>query len=199
MEAGHSPNGPKRPHIGRHFSNYNNQTFRADFWDDEKEGHATFIARFAEQRVYMIGGQGDQMVCFYGPLQGRFELPSFQGYTYMGKASVRAIPADNWVFYDKEKQIAVQYFDRNDVHDPLAFNWANQTHSADFQWFEFDQGSQEDNIFLPSFVAPELTCNPAPPQFAEFEREATLDPFLIVSAHKHSMKFLQAIKNMRKH
>ncbi len=78
-----------------------------------------FLHNYNTKIVYVIAGQGDEWECWYRSHNEQQWYPTFNGFQYLGVASVHGVPADHWVQGQRGQNWFVEYFDRTDTNDPV--------------------------------------------------------------------------------
>jgi len=92
--------------------------------------------------------------CYQTPLMENFTLPDFSGFTYKGSVFINGVTTDKWEMTSSHTG-AMDYYDDSLTFEPVRFTLP--TEQLDF--FEFDAGSQDPNLFNVSISFPGIKCN----------------------------------------
>jgi len=108
-------------------------------------------------RQYNVLYQGNEVLCFYHPINETIPKPDFRNYRYAGKALVDYYVADHWFFNDDPRGEFFQYYDRDTDQKPLRFDIDVRRNGTQFatQWIfhEFDGNRPASSLFdIPAVV-----------------------------------------------
>jgi len=113
-------------------------------------------------RQYNVLYQGNEVLCFYHPINETIPKPNFDNYRFAGKALVEYYVADHWFFNDDSKGEFIQYYDRETDQKPLRFDIEVRRNGTQFTnqilYHEFDATTPSALLFeIPAVV--KSICN----------------------------------------
>jgi len=131
------------------------------------------IRRYDTEKRYNVYHVGDETRCDITTLTGDMPTIDFTGYKWNGKVTINSIVTDEFDA-PTSSQVFARYYQNSASTDPVRLQTSGPNDET-LDFFEFDDGPQEKDLFNVSIVAPGVVCNQVNVSSLGWVRMAWLD------------------------